>query len=932
MHTKKERKNWWVILLLSILFSSCSNINFELPQGPQGVNGKSAYEIWKEEVEAGRVNWPSDKTNLTDFLVYIKGEKGDKGTDGLSAYDQWKALIAQGNVANPHDLSQIWPSSKNTETDFWDFLSGRDGQTPHIGENGNWYIGNKDTGIKAIGKDGKDGINGKDGLSAYDLWKHAVINGSINWPKNQTTMEHFFLYFKGKDGENGITPHVGENGHWYIGNHDTGISAQGKQGNNGKDGTSPYIGPNGNWWVNNSDTKVKAQGEKGSDGLTPLIKDGYWWIGNSNTGIAAQGPKGEQGEKGADGLTPVIKDGNWWIGNTDTGIKAQGTKGDNGISPQIGTNGNWWIGNKDTGIKARGENGVNGASAYELWVNDVKNDKIKDKNNASWPKDKITMADFYTYLSGTNGSNGKSAYELWKETVIAGNVDDPKNPGQKWPSDKVAEKDFFDYLAGKDGINGTNGLSAYELWKNDLAKRCGTSNALTDHRNGGVWNCDKNTLDDFYNYLRGKDGKDGEDGKDGKPGEPGKPGTEVTIIKGVPNVIVQYSQSEYGEYVRTSDGGVLYKVYDETGQIAPKAQVKGMPGISAEKVYIADDKGEFIVPKEDLPEIQDVNLRWGTVKEVTIAGKAPQQSAKNTYVPNKVRMRMILRDNSNSLYEYQYLYFYIQRKVNPEDEWQNIPSYLPNSGSRNLDAYRVSDKNIPNSILSDKKLYSSQSTSSSNGGYYYYIYTYRFIQENPGKFKNNQSEYWDGTDVYYTVKAREPYYGENFQWNGVCLLAPLQMGPTLKKLKLKTISNSEAPNFSSAEGELDFSKIDFTKIYKSSTTRTVKENGIDHVEPIAYTEEEAKKLKMAYITFEFTSTAGSQKASSSNNSSSAEVPTFKVFAPFLNSSIYINNNSSSYFYRYYQGYLKKGKDDKTFIIENYNNSYELPEVEVTYEE
>ena len=511
-------------------------------------------------------------------------------------------------------------------------------------------------------------------------------------------------------------------------------------------------------------------------------------------------------------------------------------------------------------------------------------------------------------------------------------MNDPKNPGQKWPSDKVSEYDFFNYLAGKDGINGSNGLSAHELWKNDLAKFCGTTDALIDHKNGGVWDCEKNTLKDFYDYLHGKDGKDGEDGKDGKPGEPGKPGTEVTIIKGIPNVIAQYSQSEYGEYVRTTDGGVLYKVYDETGQIAPKAQVKGMPGINAEKTYITNENGEFIVPKEDLPEIQDINLRWGTVKEVTLAGKLPQESAKNTYVPNRVRMRMILRDNSNPLYDYQYLYFYIQRKVNPEDQWQNIPSYLPNSGSRNLDAYRVSDKNNPNSILSDKKLYSSQSYSSNNGGYYYYIYTYRFIQENPGKFKNNQSEYWDGSDVYYTVKAREPYYGETFQWNGVCLLAPHQMGPTLKTLKLKIISNGEAPSFSSAEGELDFSKIDFTRIYKSSTTRVVKENGMDYVEPIAYTEEEASKLKMAYITFRYTSTAGSQEASSSNNRSSAEVPTFKVFAPFLNSSIYIDRGNNSYFYSYYQGYLRKGKDEKTFIIENYSSSYELPEVQVIYEE
>ena len=838
MYTKKKCKIYVLSVLLCTFFFSCSSIDFELPQGPQGTNGKSAYEIWKEEVETGHINWPSTQVDLADFLVYIKGEKGDKGKDGMSAYDQWKILITQGNVTNPHDPSLIWPSSKNTEADFWDFLSGRDGESPHIGENGNWYIGNKDTKIKAIGKDGKDGINGKDGFSAYELWKQSVAGGNINWPKDQTTMEHFFLYLKGKDGENGITPHVGENGNWYIGNRDTNFPAQGQKGENGKDGTSPYIGPNGNWWINTSDTKIKAQGEKG----------------------------------------------------------------------------------------------VNGASAYELWVNDVKNDKIKDKNNSAWSKDKITMADFYTYLSGTNGNNGKSAYELWKETVGTGNMNDPKNPGQKWPSDKVSEYDFFNYLAGKDGINGSNGLSAHELWKNDLAKRCGTTDALIDHKNGGVWNCEKNTLNDFYDYLRGKDGKDGEDGKDGKPGEPGKPGTEVTIIKGIPNVIAQYSQSEYGEYVRTTDGGVLYKVYDETGQIAPKAQVKGMPGINAEKTYITNENGEFIVPKEDLPEIQDINLRWGTVKEVTLAGKLPQESAKNTYVPNRVRMRMILRDNSNSLYDYQYLYFYIQRKVNPEDQWQNIPSYLPNSGSRNLDAYRVSDKNNPNSILSDKKLYSSQGSSSNNGGYYYYIYTYRFIQENPGKFKNNQSEYWDGSDVYYTVKAREPYYGETFQWNGVCLLAPYQMGPTLKTLKLKIISNGEAPSFSSAEGELDFSKIDFTRIYKSSTTRVVKENGMDYVEPIAYTEEEASKLKMAYITFRYTSTAGSQEASSSNNRSSAEVPTFKVFAPFLNSSIYIDSGNSSYFYRYYQGYLRKGKDEKTFIIENYSSSYELPEVQVIYEE
>ena len=50
-----------------------------------------------------------------------------------------------------------------------DGKDGADGLTPYIGENGNWWIGDTDTGIKAAGengKDGKDGVDGKDGADA----------------------------------------------------------------------------------------------------------------------------------------------------------------------------------------------------------------------------------------------------------------------------------------------------------------------------------------------------------------------------------------------------------------------------------------------------------------------------------------------------------------------------------------------------------------------------------------------------------------------------------------------------------------------------------------------------------------------------------------------------------------------------------------------
>ena len=73
-----------------------------------------------------------------------------------------------------------------------DGTNGEDGLTPYIGENGNWWIGEKDTGVKAEGKDGTDGVDGENG----------------------------------KDGADGLTPYIGENGNWRIGEEDTGVKAE----------------------------------------------------------------------------------------------------------------------------------------------------------------------------------------------------------------------------------------------------------------------------------------------------------------------------------------------------------------------------------------------------------------------------------------------------------------------------------------------------------------------------------------------------------------------------------------------------------------------------------------------------------------------------------------------------------------------------------
>jgi hypothetical protein len=87
-------------------------------------------------------------------------------------------------------------------------------------------------------------------------------------------------------GAPGVSPHIGENGNWFVGETDTGVKAQGEDG---KPGVSPHIGANGNWFIGETDTGVKAQGEDGKPGVSPHIgANGNWFVGETDTGVKAQ--------------------------------------------------------------------------------------------------------------------------------------------------------------------------------------------------------------------------------------------------------------------------------------------------------------------------------------------------------------------------------------------------------------------------------------------------------------------------------------------------------------------------------------------------------------------------------------------------------------------------------------------------------------------
>ena len=201
-----------------------------IPSAEKGQTGDYYLDLSSSELYG-----PKTKDGWGNSVLNLKGLKGDKGDNGTNGQD--------GQNGQPG-------------------RDGQNGEIPRIGDNGNWWVGNTDLGVKAQGNPGTNGQNGQ----------------------------------PGRDGQNGETPRIGDNGNWWIGNQDTGKPARGEQGtpgSNGRDGQNgftPYIGENGNWWVDNHDTGKPARGAQGPQG--PQGNPGQQ---------GAQGNAGRDGQPGADG-------------------------------------------------------------------------------------------------------------------------------------------------------------------------------------------------------------------------------------------------------------------------------------------------------------------------------------------------------------------------------------------------------------------------------------------------------------------------------------------------------------------------------------------------------------------------------------------------------------------------------------------------------
>ena len=386
-----------IMMLLGVsMASACNSLEVTMPVGPRGEqgvqglpgkDGMSAYELWVKAVKEKLIDY-SGPVDLTHFFLYLKGRDGidgkdgkdgrdgidgKDGRDGKSAYELWKEYVASG-VDDPHNPGKQWDRSHTSMVDFYWFLTGNngaDGLIPYI-KDGNWWVGDKDTGVRAKGDKGDKGDDGNDGLSAYEMWKEYVretieAGGRVQDQNgNEITLEDlsiqkFFQYLTGKAGAKGNSGLDGRDG---------------KDGKDGKDGSDGSSGSNGKsayeLWVLDVTSPVGLEDPKNPgvkwDSSRTSLSDFYEYL------RGAAGADGKNGKDGSDG-----KDG------------------------------------------ANGKDGSNGRSAYELWKEIVLSDNGLDnpgngvydiETYPKWPRTAVTEKDFYEYLKGRDGEDGKNAPKM----------------------------------------------------------------------------------------------------------------------------------------------------------------------------------------------------------------------------------------------------------------------------------------------------------------------------------------------------------------------------------------------------------------------------------------------------------------------------------------------------------------------------------------
>ena len=205
-----------------------------------------------------------------EWLESLIGDEGksayqvavDNGFDGTVA--EWLASLVGAPGKSAYQVA-VDNGFEGTEQEWLESLIGDEGKSAYQVAVDNGFEGTEEEWLLSL-----------QGKSAYEIAVELGYEG---------TEEQWIASLRGDDGNPGTTPHIGQNGHWFIGATDTGVLAE------GTDGVTPHIGDNGHWYIGDVDTGVIGEGHDGQDGVgfddasTPAVTDGTFIITLSNGDI-----------------------------------------------------------------------------------------------------------------------------------------------------------------------------------------------------------------------------------------------------------------------------------------------------------------------------------------------------------------------------------------------------------------------------------------------------------------------------------------------------------------------------------------------------------------------------------------------------------------------------------------------------------------------
>ena len=129
--------------------------------GKDGKNGKNGADGRSIEIKKtdSHIQWRYEYGSWQNLVALsdITGPSGQKGADGKDGTSP-EFRVNENTLQWRYAGDEVWLNLYDLSS-----LRGSNGKTPFIGENGNWWIGETDTGVKAAGTDGIKGEKGDQG-------------------------------------------------------------------------------------------------------------------------------------------------------------------------------------------------------------------------------------------------------------------------------------------------------------------------------------------------------------------------------------------------------------------------------------------------------------------------------------------------------------------------------------------------------------------------------------------------------------------------------------------------------------------------------------------------------------------------------------------------------------------------------------------------